>query len=213
MALFSSPLPTTTKDQLENLYSTCNVDRAIIFDLASDPEVPENVREGYCGAYLSFFETCGLSIPILRQLLKILAELGISFSQMRPNFLRQLLAILVRTREENLLFGLDELRHLFVMKRKNQSPGTFLMSPRPGRHVIEGITYRDEKWREQFFVFKVNSASMGDFSFSRLPKLWAEDMGRVLFLYIIFILFSLSDYFVDLSLSFSLFTLFIREVP
>lgn len=43
-----------------------------------------------------------------------------------------------RAREENLLFGLDELRHLYMVKRNNQSLETFLMSPRPGRHVIGG---------------------------------------------------------------------------
>lgn len=147
MALFSSPRPTTTKYQLKNMYSSCNVDRAVILDLASDPEVLENVREGYCGAYLSFCETCGLSFPIPSQILEILAELGLSFSQMCPYLLRQL-AILVTAKEENLLFGLEELRYLFVMKRNNQSPGNFLMSPRPGRHIIGGLPYRNEKWRE-----------------------------------------------------------------
>lgn len=34
---------TTTKDQIENLYSSCNVDRAFILDLASDSEVPKNL--------------------------------------------------------------------------------------------------------------------------------------------------------------------------
>lgn len=79
MALFFSPLPTTTRDQPESLYSLCGVNRAVALDLAFDFEVPENVREGYCGAYLSFFETCGLSFPIPGQVLEMLAELGLSF--------------------------------------------------------------------------------------------------------------------------------------
>lgn len=146
MASFSFPLPTTTKDQLEKLYNVYDVDRVVVLDLATDFETPENVRGGYCGAYLSFFETCGLSFPILGQILEMLAELDLSFSQMCPNLLRQLLAILVRAREEALSFGLDELCHLFVIKRNKQSPGTFLMSLRPGRHVIGGNPCRDEKW-------------------------------------------------------------------
>lgn len=60
MALFSFPLPTTTRDQLENLYNICGVDRSIVLDLASDFETPETVWGGYCRAYLSFFETCGI---------------------------------------------------------------------------------------------------------------------------------------------------------
>ncbi|KAL0796554.1 hypothetical protein Bca101_067931 [Brassica carinata] len=58
---------------------------------------------------------------------------------MCPNFLRHLLALLVRAREEDLSFGLDELRHLCLMKRNKQSPGTFLMSLRPGHQIIEGV--------------------------------------------------------------------------
>lgn len=88
---------------------------------------------------------------------------------MCPNFLRNLLALLVTAREEGLQFGLDELRHLCVMKQNKQSQETFLMSPRPGRQIIEGIPYCDEKWLEQFFVFKVDQESMENFDFSRLP--------------------------------------------
>lgn len=123
------------------------------------------------------------SSRLVVSLFEILAELGLSFSQMCPNLLCQLLAILVRAREENLRFSLDELRHLFLIKRNNQSPRTLLMSLRPGRHVIGGLPYRDEKWREQFFVFRVDSGSMGDFDFSRLPRLRAEDIGELLTLF------------------------------
>ncbi|KAF3578271.1 hypothetical protein DY000_02030488 [Brassica cretica] len=65
---------------------------------------------------------------------------------------------------------------LVLVKRNKQNPGTFLVSSRPGRHIIEDIPYRDEKWREQFFVFKMDRASMGDFDFSQLPRRWAENI-------------------------------------
>lgn len=126
----------------------CGVYCSVILDLASGFETPKTVRGGYCGAYLSFFETCGLSFPIPEPILEILAELGLSFSQMFPNLLRHLLAILVRAREENLSFWLDELRHMYMVKQNYQSPGTVLMSLRPRLHVIGRILYRDEKWRE-----------------------------------------------------------------
>ena len=104
-------------------------------------------------------------------------ELGFSLTQLLPNFLRHLVAFLVKAREEGLAFGLSEFRQLVLVKRNKQNPGTFLVSPRPGRHVIEDIPYRDEKWREQFFVFKMDRASMGNFDFSQLPRRWAENIG------------------------------------
>ncbi|XP_048611573.1 uncharacterized protein LOC106393026 [Brassica napus] len=90
--------------------------------------------------------------------------------------MRYLIAFLVRAREEGLSFGLSEFRQLVLVKRNQQNPGTFLVSPCPGRHIIEDIPYRDEKWREQFFVFKMDRAFMGEFDFSRLPRRWAENI-------------------------------------
>ena len=174
---FSFPHPTTTTDDLENLYTVCGVDRAVVLDLASASKTPKTVRGGYFGAYLSFFQSCSLTFPIPEPILEILAELGLSFTQILPNFLRHLIAFLIRAREEGISFRLGEFRYLFLVKRNMQSPATFLVSPSPGRHVIEDVPYRDEKWCEQFFVFKVDRASMGDFDFSRLPRNRAENIG------------------------------------
>ncbi|XP_013588869.1 uncharacterized protein LOC106408096 [Brassica napus] len=129
---FGFPRPTTTTDDLEDLYKEYGVDRAVVLDLAGATETLETVRGGH------------------------------------------LIAFSVRAREEGLSFKVDEFRHLVMVKRNTQSPGTFLVSPRPGRHVIEDVPYRDEKWRKQFFVFRVDRASVGDFDFSRLPRSWAE---------------------------------------
>ena len=98
------------------------VDRAVVLDLASAFETPETVRGGYCGAYLSFFQSCCLTFPIPEPILEILAELGLSFTQILSNFLRLLIAFLVRDREEGLSFGLGEFRHLVLVKRNKQSP-------------------------------------------------------------------------------------------
>ncbi|KAF3595232.1 hypothetical protein DY000_02021089 [Brassica cretica] len=173
---FTFPRPTTTADDLENLYKVYGVDRSVVLDLAGMHETSVTVREGYYGAYLSFFHSCGLIFPMPEQILEVLAELGLSLTQLLQNFLRRLVAFLVKAREEGLAFGLSEFRQFVLMKRNNQNPGTFLVSPRPGRHVIEEIPYRDEKWREQFFVFKMDRASMGDFDFSHLPRRWAENI-------------------------------------
>ena len=174
---FNFPHPTTTADDLENLYNMYGVDRSVVLDLVGTHETLEIVREGYYRAYLSFFHSCGLTFPIPEPILEVLAELGLSLTQLLPNFLRHLVAFLVKAREEGLAFGLSEFRQLVLVKRNKQNPGTFLVSPRPGRHVIEDIPYCDEKWREQFFVFKMDRASMGDFDFSQPPRRWAENIG------------------------------------
>ncbi|KAF3584040.1 hypothetical protein F2Q69_00030647 [Brassica cretica] len=149
---FSFPRSTTTIDDLEDLYRTYGVDRAVVLDLAGATETPETVREVYCGAYLSFFHSCGLIFPVSEPILDILAELGLSLTQILPNFLRYLIAFLVRAREEGLSSGIS-------------------------RHVIKDIPYRDEKWREQFFVFKMDRAYMGVFDYSRLPRSLAENIA------------------------------------
>ena len=105
---FSFPHPTTTTNDLEDLYTVYGVDRAVFLDLASASETPETVRGGYCRAYLSFFQSCGLTFPISEPILEILAELGLSFTQILPKFLRHHIALLVRAREESLSFGLGE---------------------------------------------------------------------------------------------------------
>ena len=174
---FNFPRSTTEADDLENLYEAYEVDRAFVLDLAGTDETPETVRECYYGDNLSFFHSSGLTFPIPEPILEVLAELGLSLTQLLPNFLRHLVAFLVKAREEGLDFGLSEFRQLVLVKRNRQNPGTFLVSPRPGRHVIEDIPYRDEKWREQFFVFKMYPPSMGDFDFSQLPRRWAENIS------------------------------------
>ncbi|KAG2282072.1 hypothetical protein Bca52824_053292 [Brassica carinata] len=107
----------------------------------------------------------------------ILAVLPSRFWSLCSRSWRSLDYRLLKAREESLSFGVDEFRHLVMVKRNTQSPGTFLVSPRPGRHVTEDVLYRDEKWRKQFFIFRVDRASVGDFGFSRLPRSWAERIG------------------------------------
>lgn len=89
------------------------------------------------------------------------------FTQMTPNFFRYFLTTWFRAREEGLKFGLAELKQLFTIKRNNRFSGTMILTPREGRSIIGGIPNRDDRWREKFFVFKINPASVGDFDFTR----------------------------------------------
>ncbi|KAG2289825.1 hypothetical protein Bca52824_049429 [Brassica carinata] len=146
------PHPTTTVDDLEDLYKLYGVDRSVVLDLA---------------AYLSFFHSCSLIFLIPEIILEILAELGLSLTQLLPNFLRHLVAFLVKARKEGLVFGLSEFCQFVLVKRNNKTPGTFLVSPHPGRH----------KWREQFFFFRMDRASMGNFDFSQLSRRWVENIA------------------------------------
>ena len=57
-----------------------------------------------------------------------------------------------------------------------------ILAPRPGRSVIDGIPNRDDRWKEKFFVFKINPALVGDFDFETIPRVWSDEIGRVLFL-------------------------------
>ncbi|KAF3593343.1 hypothetical protein DY000_02022988 [Brassica cretica] len=134
---FNFPRPTTKANDLEDLYKAYGVDRSVVLDLASTHETPETGEK-------AIMELIFLSFTLV----------------ILPNFLRYLIAFLVRAREEGLSFGLSEFRQLVLVKRNQQNPCIFLVSPRPSRHVIEDIPYRDEKWREQFFVFKMDRASM-----------------------------------------------------
>ncbi|KAF8108649.1 hypothetical protein N665_0105s0002 [Sinapis alba] len=131
------------------------IDRSIELDLVSGNKTPETAMEGYCRAYVTYFEDCSLSFPILEPLLDILTELGLSFTQMCLNFLSHFLTLSAIAREEGLLFGLEDLRQLCLIKRNKRALGTFLISPRPSRLIVEGILYRDDKWRENFFVFRL----------------------------------------------------------
>ena len=126
---------------------------------------------------MSHFEAGGLSFSLPRFLLEVLAEIKMAFTQMAPNFFRYFLGCLVRAQEEGLEFGLGELRPLFAINRNNSFPGTVILSPRGGRGIIEGIPNKDDRWREKFFVFKINSASFGDFDFERIPREWSDDIG------------------------------------
>ena len=56
-----------------------------------------------------------------------------------------------------------------------------ILAPRGGRGIIEGIPNKDDRWREKFFVFKINPASVGDFDFERIPREWSDDIGEYFF--------------------------------
>ncbi|KAF2539460.1 hypothetical protein F2Q70_00004567 [Brassica cretica] len=71
---------------IEPIYELWGVDYPVDIELPNDDETLETVRPGYCGAYMSHFKDEGLSFPLPRFLLEALAELGMAFAQMAPNF-------------------------------------------------------------------------------------------------------------------------------
>ncbi|KAF3527275.1 hypothetical protein DY000_02037505 [Brassica cretica] len=161
---------------VEALYELWGIDYAVEIEAAEDGETPETVRPGYCVAYTSHFQDGGLSFPLPRFLLEALAELGMAFAQMAPNFWRYFLASWIRARKEGLRFGLEELKQLFSIKKNIGFPRPMILASRPGRSIIDGIPNRDDRWREKFFVFKINSASVGDFDFETIPREWSNEI-------------------------------------
>ena len=165
---------------IDAFYDLWGVDYAVEIKLP-DGETLETVRPGYYGAYRSHFEDGGLSFPRPHFLLEALAELRMAFTHMAPNFFRYFLASWIRAREEGLEFGLRELKQLFAIKWNNGFPGTMILAPRAGHSIIDGIPNRDDRWREKFFVFKINPASVSDFDFSRIPREWSDKIGTIFF--------------------------------
>lgn len=68
---------------------------------------------------------------------------------------------------------------MFVIKRNNGFLGTMILARRAGRYIIDDIPNRDDRWREKFFVFKINPTSVGDFDFSRIPREWSDEIGKI----------------------------------
>ncbi|KAF3566457.1 hypothetical protein DY000_02015944 [Brassica cretica] len=161
---------------IKNLYELWGIDYTVGIEAPEDGENLETVRPGYCGAYTSHFRDGGLSFPLPRFLLEALTELGMAFAQMATNFWRYFLTSWIRAREEGLRFGLEELKQLFSIKRNNGFPRTMILAYRPGRSVIDDIPNRDDRWREKFFVFKINPASVGDFDFETIPRVWSDEI-------------------------------------
>ncbi|KAF2534274.1 hypothetical protein F2Q70_00029960 [Brassica cretica] len=163
---------------IETLYEPWGIDYAVEIEAPEDGETPETVRPAYCGAYASHLQDGGLSFSLPRFLLEALVELRMAFAQMVPNFWRYFLASWIRAREEGLRFGLEELKQLFSIKRNSGFPGTMILAPRPGRSIIDSIPNKDVRWREKFFAFKTNPASVGDFDLDTIPREWSNEIGR-----------------------------------
>ncbi|KAL0863315.1 hypothetical protein Bca101_042433 [Brassica carinata] len=176
-ARFGPHLPSVLEGgDIENIYEYWGVDYVVELYAPLPEETPENVRPDHCIAYMHHFRDGGLSFPLPH--LEALAELRMAFPQMSPNFWPYFLTTWIRVREKDLKFGLDELKQLYTRKQNNGFPGMRILALRDGRTIIEGIPNRDTNWRENYFVFKINPASVGDFDFSRIPMDWNDDINR-----------------------------------
>ncbi|KAF3500256.1 hypothetical protein F2Q69_00044774 [Brassica cretica] len=103
------------------------------------PHLKTILKGKHIDAIYEFWGAGGLSFPLPRLLLEVLAEIKMAFTQMAPNVFRYFLGFWVRAQDE-------------------------------------GIPNKDDRWREKFFVFKINPASVGDFDFERIPREWSDDI-------------------------------------
>ncbi|KAF2532112.1 hypothetical protein F2Q70_00030912 [Brassica cretica] len=132
---------------------------SVVLDLVGTHETPETMRKGYYGAYLSFFHSCGLTFLIPEPILEVLAELGLSLTQLLLNFLRHLVAFLVKAREDGLAFGYVVTMEDHVVASRNdkeiESIGFEIKrlskeleaTKREGKKDAENIEALTEDWR------------------------------------------------------------------
>ena len=194
---------------IETLYELWGIDYAVEIEAPEDCETPETVRPGHYGAYTSHFQDRGFSFPLPHFLLEALAELGMAFAQMAPNFWRYFLSSWIRAREEGLRFGLEELKQRFSIRRNSGFPGTMILAPRAGRSIIDGIPNRDDRWREKFFVFKINQALVGDFDIETIHREWSSEIGGFSEFLLFFVLLLEKSFTLRLLLAFFNFSLLI----
>ncbi|XP_023641925.1 uncharacterized protein At3g60930, chloroplastic-like [Capsella rubella] len=166
--------PITTDKHLSDLRQKHGVPPMVDMILSpGSPYSPETVPEGFCCAYTTYFERCGLVFPIPGIIFLVLRRLRMAFPQMCPNFVRHVIGLFVRAQEEGLVLGVDGILQMCYIKHNSGYKGTYYLSRRPDREILQGIPGRDDRWREKYFFFRVTSASVGAFNFSQLPTQWA----------------------------------------
>ncbi|CAA7031559.1 unnamed protein product [Microthlaspi erraticum] len=117
--------PTLDAESRDIFRRDYEVSEEIELALPAEGEDPEHVRPGFCCAYVSYFESGGMIFPIPRFLLEVLAHLKMAFPQMHPSLVRHTIGCAVRAREEDISFGVRDLRKLFSVKSNPRLPGSF----------------------------------------------------------------------------------------
>ncbi|CAA7038349.1 unnamed protein product [Microthlaspi erraticum] len=168
--------PTLDAESRDIFRRDYEVSEEIELALPAEGEDPEHVRPGFCCAYVSYFESGGMIFPIPRFLLEVLAHLKMAFPQMHPSLVRHTIGCAVRAREEDISFGVRDLRKLFSVKSNPRLPGSFYSTPRPNRRIFTSTPQRDAGWSDEMFFFRVNEASIGNFDLGRLPTVWATSV-------------------------------------
>ncbi|KAG7533326.1 hypothetical protein ISN45_Aa08g009650 [Arabidopsis thaliana x Arabidopsis arenosa] len=172
---------TTTKSaDLVNLCQLCHFPPEVTMMVPPRGQNPENVPAGWCCTYVNFFEKCGLFFPIPTCVLETLRHLRLAFPQMTTNFVRHILALFTRAREEGRDFNHHQLLRLCYIKTNNRANiGTYYLSGKPGCVVLEGTkSCRDTNWRAKYFFFRVDRHSVGDYDFYRIATTWASSLVR-----------------------------------
>lgn len=147
------PALKTREADLANLRQLCQDPPAVWMMIPLSEHNPENVPEGWCSAYVNFFEKCGLFFPIPTCVIETLRHLRLAFPQMTPNFVRHILALFTRAREEGWYFDHHRLLRLCYIKTNNRSNrGTYYLSGKLGCAVLEGTkSFQDTNWQTKYF--------------------------------------------------------------
>ena len=116
----------------------------------------DRVIPGYVCAYQVFFEECGLRFPIPRLLIQFCDRLGLQFAQMCPNFVRQVMALLLLSKEAGVSLDVNDLGRLLVAKRNSKHhPVCFYLANRPRQGIVTDLPGKDKNWGSKYFYYEI----------------------------------------------------------
>lgn len=119
--------PILTLQNLLDLKAKYGVPDEIEMVLPDPSKSPHLVRLGYCCAYAPYFMSCGLTFLIPSFLFDVLDHLGLTFSQMCPNFVHHVINILVCAKEEHVIISVADFLRICDVKPNSGTRGTYYL--------------------------------------------------------------------------------------
>ena len=121
----------------------------------------DRIIPGYVCAYQVFFEECGLRFPIPRLLIEFCDRLGLQFAQLCPNFVRQVMALLLLSKEAGISLDVNDLGRLVVAKRNSKHhPMCFYLANRPRQGIVTDLPGKDKNWGSKYFYFEISDKTV-----------------------------------------------------
>ena len=85
------------------------------------------------------------AFPYPRLLIEFCDRLGLQFAEMCPNFVRQVMALLLLSREVGISLDVNDLGRLLVAKRNSKNhPMCFYLANRPRQGIVTDLLGKDK---------------------------------------------------------------------